>query len=186
MTGSAKLDSNGCWFVSGNGESALLIAPLGTRLGDDATTLATVDGTVIEDGLRIDATCGFVALEDLPGGADGRWAPRIDVTTPMPSAADPVSLSDDRFHASVTAGAHLFSHHCDDVAEWFEPEHTLAADWNITSGRFDYPGASSECRSGGPPAPVYQRPAQRLVRLRRFCSAASLDRPVVLADQSAR
>jgi hypothetical protein len=216
MTGSAELDPKGCWFVSGNGESALLVAPPGTRLGDDATTLVTADGTVIEVGTRVDATGGFVALAELPGGADGRWANystfcnprygfalvaeeigvafepsdvtsqsladaldasvfdtdyecgygfttgdasgrwalRIDVTTPMPPAAGPVSLPDDRFHASVTAGAHLFSNHCDDVAEWFEPEFTLAVDWNITSGRFDYPAASTETCSGGPPVTI--------------------------------
>lgn len=73
MTGTAKRSANGCWYLSGNGESGLLIAPTGTRFADDGATLVLADGTQIADRTSIDTAGGLVALGDLPGGADGRW-----------------------------------------------------------------------------------------------------------------
>jgi hypothetical protein len=216
MTGRAELDSNGCWYLSGNGESGLLVAPTGTRLGDDGQALVGPDGTVIDRGASVDIVGGLVALTDLPGGSDGRWANyvrlcdpsygsavvadsltaafdpadvapadlaaqldaslfdtdygcgfgfttgdtdgrwalRINVTTGTPPEAGPVGLPDDRFDVVVTAGAHLFSNHCDDVMEWFEPEYAPAVEWAVTAGDFTYPVTSGEMCSGEPPATI--------------------------------
>jgi hypothetical protein len=216
VAGTAELDPRGCWYVSGVGGSALLIAPIGTRLGDDGITLVTADGTLIDDGARIDVVGGVVPLADLPGGADGRWgtystfcdpndrlavvadeldaafdpadatpealageldaslfdtdygcgygfatgdatgrwALRIDVTTATPPAPGPVDLPDGRFDVSVISGVHLFANHCDDVWEWFEPEATVAVDWDVTSGHFEYPAASIDGCAGGPPVTI--------------------------------
>ncbi len=73
MVGSARLESNGCWYLAGNGDAALLVAPAGTQIGDDGRSLITGAGTVIEDGAAVDSTGGFVALDQIPGGPDGKW-----------------------------------------------------------------------------------------------------------------
>jgi len=214
IAGTAELAPNGCWYVSANGDSGLLVAPPGTLLGDDGAGLVTADGTVIVDGAPVDATGGLVALDQLPGGADGRWgnyatfcdptfgavvvadtlvaafdpaaadleglaaeldasvfdtdygcgfgfttgdavgrwALRIDALTGEAPAAGPVTLPDERFDVSVTVGAHLFSNHCDDAMEWFEPAPTPAARWQVTSGQFTYPETSGQICAGEPPA----------------------------------
>lgn len=212
MTGTADLGPDGCWYLSGNGESALLVAPAGTSLGEDGTSIVTLDGLAIEDGVQLDVIGGLVALEDLPGGADGRWgnytafcaplygyaavadsvaiafdeadvdpgvladqldaslfdtdydcgygfatgdrdgrwALHIDVTTPTPPTAGTVTLPDERFTVFVTAGAHLFANHCDDVMEWFEPTRTPAATWEVTAGSFVYPETSDDICASDP------------------------------------
>jgi hypothetical protein len=216
MTGTAELAPNGCWYLSGNGESALLIGPTGTTLGEDGATLVTAEGIVVADGTRLDTTGGLVGLTELPGGADGRWgnyaafcdptygyavvadvldlafdpaavdpdalaaelgasvfdtdygcgfgfttgdadgrwALYVEVTTATPPAAGPVSLPDERFDVSVTAGAHLFVNHCDDVAEWFEPDYTPALEWAVSAGEFTYPETSGEICAGEPPQTI--------------------------------
>lgn len=216
MTGTARLEPTGCWYLSGNGESALLVAPAGTRLGGDGATLVTAEGAVIEDGATLDASGGLVDLGELPGGPDGRWADyaafcaprygfavvadtlatgfdpgavdpdaladeldgslfdtdhgcgfgfatgdtagtwalRIEITTGSPPAAGRVVLPDDRFDVTVTSGAHLFSNHCDDVMEWFEPVPTPAVEWEVTAGEFEYPATSGDVCAGGPPETI--------------------------------
>ncbi len=216
MVAHAELADNGCWYLSGNGDSALLVAPTGTQLGDDGVTLVTADGIVIEDGAPIDTRGGLVPFTDLPGGldgkwgnyvgfcdptseimvvaddltlafdpagvdpdalaaeldssvfdtdygcgygfttgdADGRWALRVDITTDSPPAAGVVDLPDERFEVIVTAGAHLFANHCDDVMEWFEPEPSPAAVWQVLAGQFTYPETSGQLCAGDPPATI--------------------------------
>jgi len=98
MVGTADLDSDGCWYLSGNGESALLIVPVGTSLGDDGTSLVTPDGLVIEDGVQLDVIGGLVAFDDLPGGTDGRWgnyAAFCDPRYGLAAVADSVALAFD-------------------------------------------------------------------------------------------
>jgi hypothetical protein len=216
MVGKAELADNGCWYLSANGEAALLVAPTGTQLGEDGVTLVTADGTVIEDGTPIDTSGGLVEFTDLPGGpdgkwanyvasckptsrfiavantltrafdpasadpialaaeldssvfdtdygcgygfttgdADGRWALHVNVRTEHPPASGLVDLPDDRFEVTVTAGAHLFANHCDDVWEWFEPEPLPAVEWGVTAGQFTYPETSDEICAGDPPATI--------------------------------
>lgn len=74
------------------------------------------------------------------GDRTGAWALHVDVTDHQAAAAGPVSLPDERFVATVTAGAHLFANHCDDVVEWFEPERVVVATWPIIAGDFAVPG----------------------------------------------
>jgi hypothetical protein len=216
MVGNAELADNGCWYLSGNGETALLVAPTGTQLGDDGVTLVTADGIVIADGSPIETRGGLVAFTDLPGGpdgkwgnyatfcaptyevvvvadtltlaydpagadlaalaaeldssvfdtdygcgfgfatgdADGKWALHVDIRTDSPPAAGLVDLPDERFQVTVTAGANLFSNHCDDVMEWFEPSPSEAAVWDVTAGQFTYPETSAEWCAGGPPVTI--------------------------------
>lgn len=217
FSGTVEVAANGCWYLAGNraferSESALFIAPAGTRLGEDGASLITADGAVIGAGEAVDATGGFVPVSDLPGGADGRWgnyvascepsgghaivaetfgaafrssdvdplalvqelnaarfvvdhpcgygfatgdadgrwALRVDTSTATPPPSGTVDLPDERFRAVVTAGAHLFSNHCDDVSEWFEPTPSVAAEWPVVAGRFVYPPASADECAGGP------------------------------------
>jgi hypothetical protein len=62
----------------------------------------------------------------------------VQPTTPEPPEPGTVTLPDERFTATVIVGEHLFVNHCDDVMEWFEPEQTRLAEWDVVSGRFDY------------------------------------------------
>ncbi|NNE12194.1 MAG: hypothetical protein HKN41_08120 [Ilumatobacter sp.] len=82
MTGRVDLTDDGCWYLTGNGDRALLITPVGTRLGDDGTSLVTGEGVTIADGDRVDATGGFVETDSLPGGADGRWGNYVAFCAP--------------------------------------------------------------------------------------------------------
>lgn len=216
MAGTAELAPNGCWYLMANGQSALLIFPEGTLLGDDGASLVLPDETMITGGSAIDITGGLVSLADLPGGSDGRWgtyvdfcdpperwaavattvatgldpesvdqaalaaeldaslfdtdygcgfgfttgdaggrwALRVEVMTDPPPGPGPVTLPDDRFALSVTAGRHLFSNHCDDVMEWFEPSPVIATRWEVVAGDFTYPMTSGEICAGEPPATI--------------------------------
>lgn len=108
MVGTAELDEIGCWYLANNGESVLLVAPVGTELGADGETLVLPDGTSIENGTVVDAKGGLVTLEALPGGPDGRWTEYVSFCAPRnrsvavaeslapafdPDDADPVSLA---------------------------------------------------------------------------------------------
>jgi hypothetical protein len=74
IAGTADLDERGCWWVVGDGDRGLLLAPTGTELGDTGDTLVGPDGTVFADGERLDID-GVVlyGVGALPGGADGKW-----------------------------------------------------------------------------------------------------------------
>lgn len=74
IVGIADLDERGCWWVAGDGDRGLLLAPNGTEFGDTGDTLVGADGTVIADGVPLDID-GVVlhGVGDLPGGADGQW-----------------------------------------------------------------------------------------------------------------
>ncbi len=88
---------------------------------------------------------GFTA-----GDRVGTWALRIDTEQFFdPPAPRPVTLPDDRFEPTVTAGGHLFSNHCDDVEDWFEPDPAPVAEWPIVAGSFTYPDfdPSENCAS---------------------------------------
>lgn len=212
MVGTAELAGNGCWYLSGDGESALLVAPVGTELAMDGTGLTPASGVTITDGEPVDVVGGLVELTALPGGPDGRWgnyvsfcapqygfavvaetltpafdphdvdpdellrgldasvfeldfgcgygfatgdaagrwALRIDTTSPAPPPPGRVDLPDERFRVFVSTGAHLFANHCDDVAEWFEPAPVVAAEWAVVAGTFDYPATTDEGCGGGP------------------------------------
>ena len=210
--GRADVDERGCWWLTGNGDRGLLLAPPGTEVGTDGDTLVGVDGTVVADGTHVDID-GIIlyGYDELPGGEDGRWgnyvtfcgpgrpivlagtmtipadpdveaaaavlattaaalfdedhgcgygfatgsaderwALRIDATLSEVIEPGTITLPDDRFDVVVTTGRHLFANHCDDVAEWFEPDQAVHAAWPIVAGTFEHPGSdgTGDCTQG--------------------------------------
>jgi hypothetical protein len=78
MAGTADLDQRGCWWLEGDGDRGLLLAPTGTELGSTGDTLVTIDGTVIADGTRLDIEGLLLySVDDLPGGPDGKWGNHV-------------------------------------------------------------------------------------------------------------
>lgn len=74
IAGSADLDARGCWWIVGEYDRGLLNAPTGTEVGDTGTSLVGADGSVVSSGTRVDIAGDLLyAVDELPGGADGRW-----------------------------------------------------------------------------------------------------------------
>lgn len=115
-----------------------------TELDDGA--LATLVGRAQFDE---DWGCGFGFAT---ATADQRVGLYIQPTGSGAPAPGRVTLPDERFDVTVVVGEHLFANHCDDVAEWFEPDRVVAATYPVTAGTFDYrpPADSDGCAGSGP------------------------------------
>ncbi len=96
-----------------------------------------------------DWACGFGFAT---GTTDQRVGLYVEPTESGTPAAGPVTLPDQRFDVAVVVGEHLFANHCDDVAEWFEPDRVAAATYPVTAGTFDYrpPADADGCVTSEP------------------------------------
>lgn len=66
-------------------------------------------------------------------------------------ASPPIEFPSGDWTGIVVVGKNLMVNHCDDVAEFWEPERVVAAEWPISAGslRFE-PPADLFCSAGGP------------------------------------
>jgi hypothetical protein len=71
--GTVALLPNGCWTLS-NHDTGLILFPPGTTYGADPTELVLPGGAVVRDGEVVSGHgVAMYGIDDLPGGADGKW-----------------------------------------------------------------------------------------------------------------
>ncbi len=81
------IDDRGCWYLSGNGSTALLVAPPATILGAEGDQLVTADGVTLHAGDRVDATGWFLDVSTLVSEPDSFWQSYTTFCDPQPGFA---------------------------------------------------------------------------------------------------
>lgn len=80
MAGTLKFESNGCWFLSGAYGRGSIVFPPGFTLTEDGTSVIGPDGAQLANGTPIDITGTVLySTDELPGGADGKWANHVEL-----------------------------------------------------------------------------------------------------------
>ncbi len=74
LTGTVRLNENGCWMYQINGEGRVVAFPEGfTGVPGDPTTMQAHDGLIVADGSVVDAIGEVMSMERIPGGRDSRY-----------------------------------------------------------------------------------------------------------------
>ena len=66
----------------------------------------------------------------------------------------PVNFPDDGWTATLVIGKNLMVNHCDDVAEFWEPDRIVAAEWPVESGTLAFEPSGAELIACGASGPV--------------------------------
>lgn len=108
-------DDRGCWSLRAGGTDVFVILPAGFEADPGGEAMIGPDGAVIPAGSTVEATGEQFRIDDLPGGADGRWGnfaafcrPSADLAVALETVVaddfDPAAL-DDEAVAALIAGA---------------------------------------------------------------------------------
>lgn len=85
---------------------------------------------------------------------DERVVLYLEPTELYVAATPPITFPDDDWSGRIVVGKNLLVNHCDDVAEYWEPDLVVAASWELTGGVLDFePPAEigfDACGTSGP------------------------------------
>lgn len=120
----------------------------------DPTILAPAD--LVEQVRSADLTeswgCG---LGFTVSTVDQRVAIYLTPTDPDAMPVSPADLSGEAWIGTVVVGKNLMVNHCDDVAEFWEPERVVAAEWPVTSGALTFDPSGEDLAPCGGSGPVH-------------------------------
>ncbi len=108
MFATLEQDRRGCWSLKGSYEDVFVVLPPGFTDDPSGTAVVTADRVVVPAGTSVEVVAGLIDVEDVPGGADGRWGNQLAFCDPATLAVVVVeSLTVDDFDPTALDAAAL-------------------------------------------------------------------------------